>query len=386
LHHAPDEHDGLRRRRRLHQPNDSFVLRPLRTTPATPPLDASLTELGALADANAFHGDLELPAKPDKYVDALERMVLVRLAEEKIAAECTAGAIKCPAHLAIGQEAPAIGVAMHLRPTDRGFGAHRSHGHFLGATGDLHSLFAETLGKETGASRGMGGSMHLISVANGFYGSVPIVGATIPIAVGAGLAAKKDGKGDIAISYFGDGATEEGSFHESMNLAVVLGAPVLFVCENNMFSSHLHISLRQPKDSLVRYAAAHNVEYARVDGNDIVAVSNAAERAIARMRSSGGPFFLECVTYRWLGHVGPRDDEDVGVKRKDDLFLWKKRDPIARLFRSLVKAGAVNAGHLGEITARLRKRVDEAWTQAEQDPFPGPAALLDRTWTTRSRK
>lgn len=340
-----------------------------------------LSELGSLADASAFHGDIVLPEDVTPFAAALERMILIRLAEEKIAQMCTEGQIRCPAHLAIGQEAPAVGVAMHLRPTDRAFGAHRSHAHFLAVTANAHSLFAETLGRETGASRGMGGSMHLIARESGFFGSVPIVGATIPIAVGAGLAAKMDGRGDIAISYFGDGATEEGVFHEAMNLAAVLAAPVLFVCENNLFSSHLHIGLRQPKDSTIRYAAAHHVPYARVDGNDVVEVARVVQEAVGHMRSHSGPFYLECVTYRWRGHVGPREDEDVGVKRKDDLALWKGRDPIARLARALESAGAIPPGSVQRISKDIQHHVDAEWTRAVEDPFPLPSALLERTWS-----
>lgn len=336
--------------------------------------------LGLLADPSALHDDLRLPDDPQRFVAALDRMVLIRLAEERIADMVECGTIRCPCHLAIGQEAPAVGVAMHLRATDRGFGAHRSHAHFLAAGGTLHGLFAEVLGRDTGASRGMGGSMHLMAREHGFYGSVPIVGATIPIAVGAGLAAKMSGGGDIAISYFGDGATEEGSFHESMNLAAVLKAPVLFVCENNLFSSHLHIQLRQPADSLIRYAAAHRVAFARVDGNDVVEVARVAGEAIATMRDSGGPFFLECVTYRWRGHVGHREDEDVGVKRKDDLLLWKKRDPILRLFRALVSAGTVDKDHLERVTKKYRDEVESTWDAASKDPFPPASALMRRTW------
>jgi len=211
---------------------------------------------------------------------------------------------------------------------------------------------------------------------------VPIVGATIPIAVGAGLAAKMDGGDDIAVSYFGDGATEEGGFHESMNLAAVLPAPVLFVCENNMFSSHLHISLRQRADSVSRYAAAHCVPFARVDGNDIVEVSRVAQQAIEHIRATKSPFFLECVTYRWRGHVGHRDDEDVGVKRKDDLALWKQRDPIARLARPLIAAGALTAKDFDAMNERLRAQVADTWAAALDDPFPNASALLDRVWSS----
>jgi pyruvate dehydrogenase E1 component alpha subunit len=190
---------------------------------------------------------------------------------------------------------------------------------------------AEVQGKQTGASRGMGGSMHLIDRERGLYGTVPIVGGTIPIAVGAALAAKKDGKGAVAVSFFGDGATEEGVFHESVNLAAVLGLPVLFLCENNLFSSHLHIDARQPSDSVARFAEANRVPWQLVDGNDIVGCTNAVAEAVEPMRSGGGPRFIEAVTYRWRGHVGPREDEDVGVRRGEDLPLWKKRDPIRRL-------------------------------------------------------
>jgi pyruvate dehydrogenase E1 component alpha subunit len=227
--------------------------------------------------------------------------------------------------------------------------------------------------------------MHLLALESGFLGSVPIVGATIPIAVGAGLASKMDGRGDIAISYFGDGATEEGSFHEAMNLAAVLNAPVLFVCENNMFSSHLHINLRQPADSLVRYAVAHCVPFARVDGNDIVEISRIAGAAITSMREVGGPFFLECVTYRWRGHVGHREDEDVGVKRKDDLAMWKKRDPIARLSRALEEARVISENRLSEMTHNIGRRIDVAWAEAVADPYPESSALLERTWTIANR-
>ena len=228
----------------------------------------------------------------------------------------------------------------------------------------------------------MGGSMHLIAKEHGFYGSVPIVGATIPIAVGAGLAAKLDKRGDVSVSFFGDGATEEGGFHESMNLASVLRAPVLFLCENNLFSSHLHIDLRQPANSVARYAVAHGVPSAVVDGNDLVAVAAAAETAVAGMRASGGPFLLECVTYRWRGHVGHREDEDVGVKRKDDLAHWKRRDPISRLAAGLESAGLIPAGALAEMRPRIQARIDEAWNVATADPFPADAELLKRVYSS----
>jgi pyruvate dehydrogenase E1 component alpha subunit len=227
----------------------------------------------------------------------------------------------------------------------------------------------------------MGGSMHLIDLEHGLRGTVPIVGSTIPIATGAALAAKMDGRGDIAVSYFGDGATEEGVFHESMNLAATLRLPVLFVCENNLFSSHLHISLRQPRDSVSRYATAHDVPAARVDGNDVIAVADAADEAIARMRREPGPSFIEAVTYRWRGHVGPRDDEDVGVRRKDDLVVWRKRDPVRRLYDALLEAAEMDSQKLEIMEGEVLAEVASAWAQAELDPFPPPESLLSRVYS-----
>jgi TPP-dependent pyruvate/acetoin dehydrogenase alpha subunit len=351
---------------------------------AAPPdiLELDAADLGSLADADQHHEAVVLPAGDREWLaDALHRMVVIRAAEERIGDMVTARAIRCPCHLAIGQEAPAVGVALHLRPTDRVFGAHRSHAHYLALGGSLHRLMAEVQGKSTGASRGMGGSMHLIDRAHGLYGTVPIVGATIPIAVGAGLAAKMDAAGDIAVSFFGDGATEEGSFHESMNLAAVLRAPVLFVCENNLFSSHLHIQLRQPKNSIARFAEAHQVPWVRVDGNNVVAVAEAARSTIEAIRAGEGPRFIEAVTYRWRGHVGPGEDEDVGVKRKDNLASWKRRDPIRRLVDALVMAGEVAPSTLAAFTREARRAVTVAWDQACRDPYPAAEALLDYVYT-----
>lgn len=338
--------------------------------------------LTSLADAKAHHEPIAFGhADPVPFVQALHSMVRIRRAEECIAENVATGVIKCPCHLAIGQEAAAVGVAMHLRSTDRAFGAHRSHAHFLAMGGSLDGLFAEVLGRDTGVSRGMGGSMHLAAKEVGFYGSVPIVGASIPIAVGAGLAAQMDKKGDVGVSFFGDGAAEEGSFHESMNLASVMHLPVLFVCENNMFASHLHISLRQPKNVVARYAVAHAMAHATVDGNDIVAVWSALKDAAAAWRAgTGGPFFLEAVTYRWLGHVGHRDDQDVGVARKDDLSDWKGRDPVRRLAESLATVGALSPKELAAMESAISDEVATAWAKALTQPFPDPSALLSRVW------
>ncbi|MCX7890847.1 MAG: thiamine pyrophosphate-dependent dehydrogenase E1 component subunit alpha [Burkholderiales bacterium] len=333
--------------------------------------------LAELADPSRFREPLDIRgADPQRLLAQLRQMVLIRVAEEKIGDMVTAGAVRCPAHLGIGQEAVAVGISEHLRPTDRVFGAHRSHSHYFALGGDLDAILAEVLGKVTGCSRGMGGSMHLFDQPRGFYGSVPIVAGTVPLAVGAALAAKMDGNGDIAVAYFGDGAAEEGAVHESLNLASLFGWPVLFVVENNLFSSHLHVSLRQPAESVARFAQAHCIDAEVVDGNDVVAVSRAAKRLVDAARAGKGPGFLEAVTYRWRGHVGPREDIDVGVNRSVDLASWKKRDPVRRLADALVAAGAMRPDELDGVYGETRERVEAAWRRAEAAPYPADAELL----------
>lgn len=273
---------------------------------------------------------------------------------------------------------------MQLTSTDRVFGAHRSHGHYLALGGSVYGLFAEVLGRQTGVSRGMGGSMHLIDRSIGLYGTVPIVGATIPIATGAALASKLQGDRSVAVSFFGDGATEEGGFHESMNMAAIMKLPVLFVCENNLFSSHLHIALRQPTSSTSRFAIAHGIQHRLLDGNDVVAVAQATRELLADMRDGAGPAFLELVTYRWRGHVGWRDDEDVGVSRGADLPAWKSRDPIARLVEGMRTAGLLTSDALAAEHAAVETIVSAAWQQAQADPFPDENATLARVFATDS--
>ena len=337
--------------------------------------------LGDLVDPMRYTGPIELFDRTDEALkDMLDLMIRIRVVEEFIADEVAAGTVRCPCHLAIGQEAIAVGVASALRPSDRVFGTHRSHGHYLAQGGDTYRLLAEVLGKATGCSRGMGGSMHLVAADVGFIGSVPIVGATVPMAVGAGLAAQRDGKGDVALAYFGDGAVEEGVVHESMNFAANFKIPVIFVVENNLFSSHLHINERQPADSVARFADAHRIQSRVVDGNDVVAVASAAEGLVRDARGGDGPGFLEAVTYRWRGHVGASEDADVGVQRKQDLSQWKKRDPIRRLEAALSDRGGVGPQEVARSRAAVRANCEAAWRQALLDPYPAEEALLSMVY------
>jgi TPP-dependent pyruvate/acetoin dehydrogenase alpha subunit len=337
-------------------------------------------------------GDLADPAQHQQAIDVagqdvatlltqLQMMLRIRLAERCLAEGRRDGLIGGPVHLGVGQEAVAVGVAAELRKTDRVFGAHRSHSHVLSMGSSLHRLFAEILGKETGLSRGMGGSMHLWDQPNGFYGSVPIVSGTVPLAVGAALAAKMQGGGDVGVSYLGDGAVEEGVVHESLNLARMLMAPAIFVVENNLFASHMHISLRQPKESTARFAAANDIPFVIVDGNDVVKVRAAAARLIGHARAGHGPGFLEAVTYRWYGHVDWREDIDVGVNRSaEEVSAWRKRDPVARLVAGLQALGLIDADHLAAMEAKIAEEVADAWKLAQADAYPPLSVLTSRVF------
>jgi pyruvate dehydrogenase E1 component alpha subunit len=350
-------------------------------------MDLMLDGLGSLVDPLQFNGVLDVSnEEKEALFGYLKMMLIIRAAEEKIGEGVVAGKIKCPCHLGIGQEAIAMGVSAGLRASDRVFGAHRSHSHYLALGGSVEGLFAEVFGKRSGCSKGMGGSMHLYDGANGFMGSVPIVAATIPLSVGAALAAKMDGRGDVAVGYFGDGAAEEGVLHESLNLASNLNLPVLFVCENNLFASHLHIGLRQPSDSIARFARAHHINSEVVDGNDVLAVAAAAKKMIDRARKGMGPSFLEAVTYRWRGHVGPSEDTDVGIKRNQDLGKWKGRDPVRRLAKGMEQNGMLSPEEFSELTEEIGAIIDEAWLKAEEANFPDQTALLDLVYSRKDEE
>jgi pyruvate dehydrogenase E1 component alpha subunit len=314
---------------------------------------------------------------PKELIEQLKTMIRIRQAEIKIAEMRKEGHIGGPVHLGAGQEAVAVGISSHLRKSDRIFSAHRSHAHLLALGSDVRKLFAELLGKSTGLTHGMGGSMHLWDQPNGFYGSVPIVAGTVPLAVGAGLAAKMQKTGDIAVAYFGDGAAEEGVVQESLNLASQLGVPILFVCENNFFSSHMHISQRQPIHSVARFADANNIVNEVVDGNNVIAVGEAASKLIAGSRKNNVPAFLEVVTFRHYGHVDWREDIDVGVNRSaSEVKKWKSRDPIERLKSALVKNSLLNQDDLKNIYQNIDSEIENAWSTAVSDPFPETEDLL----------
>lgn len=341
--------------------------------------DAGERRLNALADPGEFTHPLEIEGWDTKTLRGLlGDMLTIRKTEQVLGKLVEDGHVVCPVHLAIGQEAIPVGVSHHLTARDRVFGGHRSHGHYLAMGGDVYQLFAEVLGRADGCSRGMGGSMHLFAPEVGFWGSVPIVGATIPIAVGAALAAARDRSGAVAVTYFGDGAVEEGVLHESLNLAAQMKLPVLFVCENNLYASHLDIAQRQPTDSTLRFAEPHCVPGILVDGNDVIAVAQAAEALIANARAGNGPGFIEAVTYRWCGHVGPDENIDVGLRRStEELNAWKRRDPAARLGQALTSRGDLTPEEIADMESIAERLVRDAAERALDAPYPQANALFD---------
>lgn len=331
-----------------------------------------------LNDINSFthFSDLNIHnISEDILIKMLNKMILIRKAEEKISDNLENGTIKCPCHLAIGQEAIAVAAALSMKDGDKAFGAHRSHAHYLALNDDSFSLFCEVLGRVDGCSKGMGGSMHIIDQNNGFYGSVPIVGATIPIATGAGLSISLKREKNISISYFGDGACEEGVLHESLNLASVMALPTVFICENNLFSSHLRIDERQSDLYTSRFAKAHNIESKVLDGNNITELYDYMISEFQAKRESHRPLFIEALTYRWKGHVGYREDEDVGVKRSQDLRKWRDRDPIKLLAAELVKNKILSKEDISNIEQKIIFKVEEDWSKALKSEFPNKSNL-----------
>ena len=315
----------------------------------------------------------------DLLLEMYRTMLRIRRFEEEVADLVEASEVKCPCHLYIGQEAVATGVCAALNKEDYVWGGHRSHGHYLAKGGNMDAMMAEVFGRLTGCSGGRGGSMHLFAPEVGIFGTVPLVSATIPLAVGSALAAKLRGERRVTVSFFGDGATEEGHFHESMNMAAVYRLPVIFVCENNFYSSHLGLLERRAEDNIYQAGEAHAISGVRIDGNDVLTVYKATADAVGLARCGVGPTLLECRTYRWRGHVGPSWDMDVGVKRKDELKDWLAKDPVARVSTLLFDRG-IDESRLAQIDRAARAEVGNAVAFARESPYPDKSTLAEHVF------
>lgn len=298
-------------------------------------------------------------------------MLRIRLVEERIAELYPEQEMRCPVHLSIGQEAPAVGVCAALSQKDKVLSGHRSHAHYLAKGGNLKRMLAEIYGKSTGCSGGKGGSMHLTDLNAGFIGATPIVGSTIPIAVGVALSSRMRGKDGIVAVFFGDGATETGVFYESLNFAVLKRLPVLFVCENNLYSVYSPMNVRQPGcRTIAQLAAVHGLRTERGDGNDVEKVWENACEAIAQIRSGMGPFLLEFLTYRWREHCGPNFDNDIGYRTVEEYETWCQRDPLVICAKRLLDQGVLSQREMQKEAECIRLEIDDAIAFAKSSPFP----------------
>ena len=289
--------------------------------------------------------------------------------------------MRCPVHLCIGQEAVAVGACASIAPGDYVFSAHRSHGHYLAAGGDLRALLAELHGRATGCGGGKGGSMHLIDLSVGFLGATPIVGSTIPIAVGAAFGTRLRGEDRVTLVFFGDGATEEGVFSESLTFAALKKLPVVFVCENNLYSVYSPLSVRQPEGRRITDLAwGHGVDGVYSDGNDVVKVADLTQAAVEKARDGNGPTLLEFNTYRSREHCGPNFDNDLGYRTEAEAAQWQRRDPIANLGEHLLQDRVASPDWLDAVARELAAEIDAALDFARESPFPAAEELYQHVY------
>jgi TPP-dependent pyruvate/acetoin dehydrogenase alpha subunit len=293
----------------------------------------------------------------------------IRRVEEAIARVYPTDKIKSPVHLSIGQEAVSVGVCQALKPQDVVFGSYRGHALYFAKGGDMKAMIAELYGKATGCTGGKGGSMHLIAPEQGMMGTSAVVGTTIANAVGCAYALRYRRDNSIVVSFFGDGATEEGVFAESLNFAVLKRLPILFVCENNRYAIHTHQRLRQGNPAIVERARAYGMPAEQLDGNDFPTFCRRAREIVAEIRAGGSPSFIEVLTCRWKEHVGPNDDYHLGYRTPEETAPWIAGDPVRRMGESL------EPGDRERVENEVEAEIDAAFAFAETSPYPEPAAL-----------
>jgi len=306
-------------------------------------------------------------------IDLYKTMVRIRLCEESLVEPILNGEVRCPVHLYSGEEAIATGVCAALSEEDYIFGTHRSHGHYLAKGGSMGELIAEIYGKEAGCSRGRGGSMHIIEPAKGMMGAAPIVAGTISLALGAALASRIRRDKRVSVSFFGDGATGEGVLYESLNFASLKCLPMLFICENNLYATHMPIRDCRSNLPISHVGKPFGISAFRVSGNDVLKVYETARKAVGLCREGRGPAFIECVTYRLRGHVGP-DDNIQGthqdIRPEQEIVKWKKRDPIPRFRRYLIRNAIVEKDELASIEQTAQEEVHDAHAFTKNSPLP----------------
>ncbi len=291
-------------------------------------------------------------------------MLLLRRVEERIISDYPQREMKSPPHLYMGHEAVAVGVCAALAKEDLVYPYYRSHGWYLAKGGDLNAMISELHGRENGCSKGWGGSMHLIELKAGVMGTSAIVAGTISHAAGAALAFSIQGKKTICAVSFGDGAVEEGVFHETLNFAALRKLPVLFICENNLYATNTHIRERQAQTEIFRQAESYGIPGVRVDGNDVLAVYDAASKAVSRARGAEGSTLIECMTYRYLEHCGVNEDLYLGYRSEAELKAWHEKDPLKKAKDLVSDADKTN------MDTEIKNAIDAAFKHARSSSFP----------------
>ena len=312
-------------------------------------------------------------------------MLRIRMIEEELVRRYSEQEMRCPVHFSIGQEAVAVGVCQTLRQEDSVLSGHRSHAHYLARGGDLKRMICELYGKAAGCSGGKGGSMHLIDRSVNFLGSTSIVAGTIPVAVGVAFAKKiKKSSGAVAM-FFGDAATEEGLFYESANFASLHKLPILFVCENNLYSVYSPLEVRQSSLRKNHLLAESLGVQARggLDGNDVPAVYEAVQSAMDSIRSEAGPAFLEFNTYRWLEHCGPEYDNDIGYRTDEEFQEWKRKDPLELLEKRIKVLSSRCEDFKKTERKKFQSEISEAISFAKEAPFPAEQTLSEDVYASK---
>tara|TARA_R110002072_G_scaffold275201_2_gene436298 strand:- start:309 stop:1280 length:972 start_codon:yes stop_codon:yes gene_type:complete len=311
-------------------------------------------------------------------IELLYRCKRIRAVEEEIAARYGEQEMRCPTHLSIGQELVGAAAGMILRQDDFAVSSHRAHAHYLGKGGSMKAMIAEIYGKETGCAKGRGGSMHLSDLSCGFVASTAIVGNTIPVGTGLGLSIKLDGDDRISTIFIGEAATETGAFYESANFAATQNLPVLFLCENNMYSVYTSLEYRQPKGRKI-YEWTHGLgmHTARVDGMDCLSTYKAIEDMAQYVRSGSGPALLEIDTYRWREHCGPNYDNDIGYRPPEEYEEWRAKDGVEKLEQDLLEVGKISPHDVCKMNESIDNEVQDAFKYAKSSPFPSAETAGD---------
>jgi pyruvate dehydrogenase E1 component alpha subunit len=302
-------------------------------------------------------------------IEIYRKMLMIRLFEEEVVKLFSRGQIPGFLHTYIGEEAVAVGVISALRKDDYVTSTHRGHGHCIAKGADINRMMAELFGKATGYCKGKGGSMHIADFELNMLGANGIVGAGLPFACGAGLSSKMRKTDQVAVGFFGDGASNEGTFHESLNLAAVWSLPVLFVCENNQYAVSYHVQKASLVENLAERASAYGIPGVTVDGCDVMSVHDAASQAVDRARKGKGPTLLECKTYRWRGHY---EGDPQTYRTKEEVAEWMKKCPISLFEDKLYTMKVMTRDTAKEVRAQIRKQVEEAVKFAQDSPYPEP--------------